>query len=82
MCVCMYVLEGVFAAVFSFVFLGEQLTNRELVGCVLMLLATYIAKAGVGSLPSSPLSLADCDSYASATTDWSTDSRGCAGEEE
>jgi len=40
--------EGVFAAVFSFVFLGEQLTHRELLGCVLMLLATFIAKMGVG----------------------------------
>eukprot|EP01035_Chromulina_nebulosa_P033655 gene33655-45074_t len=63
-------LEGVFAAVFSFVFLGEQLTNRELVGCVLMLLATYIAKAGTGSLPLlSSFSLADCDSHTSAIAD-------------
>ena len=69
-----------FAAVFSFVFLGEQLSNRELVGCVLMLLATYIAKAGVGFLPMTSLSLADCDSHATPTADWSTtDSRGCAG---
>lgn len=74
-------LEGVFAAVFSFVFLGEQLTNRELVGCVLMLLATYIAKAGTGSLPLlSSFSLADCDSHTSAIADWPTDSRGCAGD--
>ena len=72
--------EGVFAAVFSFVFLGEQLSNRELVGCVLMLLATYIAKAGIGFLPMTSLSLADCDSHATPMADWpTTDSRGCAG---
>ena len=35
---------------FSFVFLGEQLTNRELLGCMLMLMATYIAKAGCAVL--------------------------------
>eukprot|EP00595_Chromulina_sp_UTEXLB2642_P000386 CAMPEP_0196762516 /NCGR_PEP_ID=MMETSP1095-20130614/2157_1 /TAXON_ID=96789 ORGANISM="Chromulina nebulosa, Strain UTEXLB2642" /NCGR_SAMPLE_ID=MMETSP1095 /ASSEMBLY_ACC=CAM_ASM_000446 /LENGTH=391 /DNA_ID=CAMNT_0042113663 /DNA_START=93 /DNA_END=1268 /DNA_ORIENTATION=+ len=42
-------LEGVFAAVASYVFLGEILSTRELLGCSLMLLSTCIAKVGCGS---------------------------------
>jgi drug/metabolite transporter (DMT)-like permease len=40
-------LEGVFASVASYTFLDETLSNRELSGCALMLLATLIAKVGV-----------------------------------
>lgn len=39
-------LEGVFASVASYLFLGETLSSRELSGCVLMLCATMIAKLG------------------------------------
>lgn len=43
-------LEGVFAAIASFFILGEVLSTRELLGCFLMLLSTFIAKIGCGSL--------------------------------
>ncbi|RYY81876.1 EamA/RhaT family transporter, partial [archaeon] len=39
-------LEGVFASIFSYMVLGETLTPYELTGCMLMLVATYIAKMG------------------------------------
>lgn len=39
-------LEGVFASIASFIVLGETLSFRESVGCVLMLLATLVAKVG------------------------------------
>jgi hypothetical protein len=43
-------LEGVFAAVASYFVLGEVLSPRELLGCALMLVSTFIAKIGFGSL--------------------------------
>lgn len=43
-------LEGVFAAVASYFFLGEHLTQSELFGCFLMLVATLLAEAGCGCL--------------------------------
>lgn len=39
-------LEGVFAAVASYVFLGEHLSHRETLGCVLMLISTLAAEVG------------------------------------
>lgn len=39
-------LEGVFAAVASYFFLGEHLTPWELFGCALMLVATLLAEVG------------------------------------
>ena len=39
-------LEGVFASIASFFFLGEVLTSRDLTGCALMLAATVVAKVG------------------------------------
>lgn len=42
-------LEGVFAAIASYIVLGEILSVRELLGCSLMLAATCLAKVGLGS---------------------------------
>lgn len=39
-------LEGVFASIASYFCLGETLSHREFVGCVLMLIATLVAKMG------------------------------------
>lgn len=39
-------LEGVFASVASYMFIGEVLSTRELIGCSLMLLSTMVAKVG------------------------------------
>ena len=39
-------LEGVFAAVSSYVFLGEHLDTRETIGCILMLASTLAAEVG------------------------------------
>ena len=43
-------LEGVFASVASFLFIGETLSNREVIGCVIMLAATLVAEIGVPCL--------------------------------
>lgn len=40
-------LEGVFASVASFLFIGETLSHREVLGCVIMLAATLVAEIGV-----------------------------------
>ncbi len=40
-------LEGVFAAVASFFYLGEVLTVREFFGCLIMLISTLVAEVGV-----------------------------------
>lgn len=45
-------LEGVFAAVASYFILGEVLSTRELLGCALMLISTFIAKIGFGNMES------------------------------
>ncbi|KAJ1419026.1 hypothetical protein B484DRAFT_400294 [Ochromonadaceae sp. CCMP2298] len=42
-------LEGVFATIAEYLYTGEQLSSYELLGCFLMLLATFIAEAGLCS---------------------------------
>jgi drug/metabolite transporter (DMT)-like permease len=37
-------LEGVFASISSYLFLGEVLSMREIMGCLLMLISTLVAK--------------------------------------
>jgi hypothetical protein len=39
-------LEGVFAAIASYLFIGEHLSAREITGCTLMLVATVAAEIG------------------------------------
>jgi len=41
-------LEGVFTSFFSFIFLGEVLSAREFMGCLLMLASTVMVKVGCG----------------------------------
>lgn len=43
-------LEGVFASVASFLFIGEHLSSREVLGCAIMLAATLMAEIGVPCL--------------------------------
>lgn len=45
-------LEGVFASVASYIFLGEHLSTKELIGCSLMLVSTLVAKIGCGQYES------------------------------
>jgi len=45
--------EPVFAAIFSFLLIGEQLTTRALLGCGLILAGMLISELGVGQRPRS-----------------------------
>eukprot|EP01034_Spumella_vulgaris_P023594 gene23594-29830_t len=47
-------LEGVFASIASYLFLGETLSRREFMGCIMMLLATLIAKMGCMGIDRAP----------------------------
>ena len=40
-------LEGVFASVSSYIFIGEILSTREVIGCCIMLVSTLMAEIGV-----------------------------------
>jgi hypothetical protein len=46
-------ISGVFAAVSSYLILGEHLSSRELTGCACMLAATLLAEVGLPCLKKS-----------------------------